>query len=171
MGKLNKYLNHLEEYFGVLSLIIATVLIFVQVVLRYVFNYSIIWSEEMARYLIIWFIFIGSSIAVRERAHAKVDVLVAYVPPLYKRILSILASAMAIVFCILIIVAGWQAIETVTQYSNFTPALGIPMYIPYLALPVGAALMIIRFSQLIWEDIQGFRDEPGGNHEQGGEKL
>lgn len=152
MNKLNKVLNHLEEYFGFFSLLTATALIFIQVVMRYVFNYSIMWSEEMARYLIIWFIFVGSSMAVRERAHAKVDVLTSYVPFRAKKILEITASLTAILFCVLILISGVQTVQNVIKFSNFTPALQIPMYIPYLAIPVGASLMIIRFSQNIWAD-------------------
>lgn len=152
MRTCNKLLNHAEEYFGFVTLLGATFLVFVQVVLRYVFNYSLIWTEEMARYLIIWFIFIGSSIAVRERAHAKVDVLFSYVPPRIKKMLSISASSMGILFCVLITVSGWQMIKNVTQYTNVTPALEIPMYIPYLAIPIGGLLMGLRFLQLLLED-------------------
>lgn len=159
MKKLEKVIDHLEEYFGFFSLIFASLLIFVQVVLRYVFNYSLYWSEEVARYLIIWFIFIGSSIAVREKAHATVDLLLVYLPPLFKRILSILGSVIAIIFFVLIIQSGIQTIENVMQFNNVTPALGIPMYIPYLAIPVGSTLMILRFIQLIIAELRGFQDD------------
>ena len=138
MKKLGKVIDHLEEYFSFFSLIFASLLIFVQVVLRYVFNYSLYWSEEVARYLIIWFIFIGSSIAVREKAHATVDLLLVYLPPRFKRILSILGSVIAIIFFVLIFQSGIQTIENVMQFNNVTPALGIPMYMPYLAIPVGS---------------------------------
>ncbi|MFB5660464.1 TRAP transporter small permease [Alteribacillus sp. HJP-4] len=159
MGKVNKVLNNLEEYFGFFTLMLATLLIFVQVVMRYVFNESIMWSAELARYLIIWFIFIGSSIAVRERAHAKVDVLITYVPTFYKKLLEIAASFTAIIFCGFIFISGIQTIDNVTQFANYTPALRLPMFIPYLAIPVGAVLMGLRFFQLIWEDLQILREE------------
>jgi len=163
LKRFNQSLNHIEEYFSVLSLLFASVLIFINVIMRYFFGTSIPWSGELARYLIIWFIFIGSSIAVRERAHAKVDVLIAHVPPYYKKALSILASALGIVFCGFIIVSGIQTIQTVVSFTNITPALGIPMYIPYLALPIGAALMMYRFIQVIFEDIKGdFTQEEEG---------
>ncbi|MCM3762069.1 TRAP transporter small permease [Alkalihalobacillus oceani] len=159
MKKLGKVIDHLEEYFSFFSLIFASLLIFVQVVLRYVFNYSLYWSEEVARYLIIWFIFIGSSIAVREKAHATVDLLLVYLPPRFKRILSILGSVIAIIFFVLIFQSGIQTIENVMQFNNVTPALGIPMYMPYLAIPVGSTLMILRFIQLIIAELRGFQDD------------
>ncbi|AXF58001.1 TRAP transporter small permease [Salicibibacter kimchii] len=166
MTKLNKFLDHLEEYFGVISLIAASGLIFLNVVMRYVFNTSIPWSGEAARYLIIWFIFIGSSFAVRERAHAKVDVLVSYVSARVKKVLSILASFFAIIFCVFLIVSGIQTIQNVAAFSSITPALEIPMYIPYLAIPFGASLMLYRFIQLIVEDIKSDPNNQGmgGDH-------
>ncbi|KHF39447.1 TRAP transporter small permease [Halalkalibacter okhensis] len=162
MKKLVKVIDHLEEYFGFFSLIIASLLIFVQVVLRYVFNYSLYWSEEVARYLIIWFIFIGSSIAVREKSHATVDLLLVYLPPVFKRILSVLGSVIAIIFFSFIIQSGIKTIENVVQFNNVTPALGIPMFIPYLAIPVGSALMILRFIQLIIAELRDFKNDLSG---------
>lgn len=169
MKKLGKYLDNLEEYFGFFSLIFASLLIFVQVVLRYVFNYSLYWSEEMARYLIIWFIFIGSSIAVREKSHATVDLLLTYLPSRYKHILSMIGSSIAIIFFVMIIISGFQTIENVLRFSNTTPALGIPMFIPYLAIPVGSALMVFRFLQLISHDMRSFWKERSGTPVKTGE--
>jgi C4-dicarboxylate transporter DctQ subunit len=107
---------------------------FFKVVLRYQFNYSLYWSEEVARYLIIFFIFIGSSIAVREKAHASVDALVAFVPQSFKKIFAIIATLIAMVFTGIIVVAGWGFILKAKSFGSVTPSLGIPMYIPlYIA--------------------------------------
>lgn len=156
MKRLNHILNHLEEYIGVLSLIITSFIVFIQVILRYVFNYSLHWSEEVARYLIIWFIFVGSSIAVREKAHAAVDALVVYLPQQLKKVFSVLANLVAIVFCIILIISGYETVENVINFGNVTPSLGMPMYIPYLAIPIGGLLMLIRFLQLLIQDIKSF---------------
>lgn len=156
LRRINHILNHLEEYIGVLSLIITSFIVFMQVVLRYVFNYSLHWSEEVARYLIIWFIFVGSSIAVREKAHAAVDALVIYLPRQLKKVFSLLANLVAIIFCVILIVSGYETVENVINFGNVTPSLGMPMYIPYLAIPVGGLLMMIRFLQLMIEDIKSF---------------
>ena len=154
MKKIDKFVSYLEEYFAVTSLLVASLLVFIQVILRYLFNISLIWSEEVARYVIIWFILVGSSIAVREKAHATVDAVVAFLPPLGKRIFSILANLTGIVFCVILIWSGSLTVSTVIEYGNVTPAVGIPMAIPYLALPVGGALMLFRFSQLLIKDFK-----------------
>lgn len=153
MSVINKVFNYLEEFVAVFLLIFTSFLVFTQVVLRFGFNYSLHWGDEVARYLIIWFIFIGSSIAVREKAHASVDVLVTYLSVRLKLLVGILAYLVSVIFCILLIKSSMGAIENVMSYGSITPALGIPMYIPYLAIPVGSSLMLIRFIQAIVENI------------------
>ncbi len=153
LDRVNKILNHMEEYFAVISLLIASLLVFIQVVLRYAFNNSLVWSEEIARYLIIWLVLIGSSIAVREKAHATVDAVVAFLPPLPKRIFSIIANLMGIAFCFILVRSGTITVSNVVEFGNVTPAVGIPMAIPYLSLPIGGALMLYRFIQLLFEDV------------------
>ncbi|MGP4061062.1 TRAP transporter small permease [Halobacillus sp. H74] len=154
MDKLNKILNHFEEYLAVSTLIITSFLVFIQVVLRYSFNYSLVWSEEAARYMIVWFIFIGSSIAVREKAHVAVDAVIVYLPKLWKTIFSVLASLAAMAFCIVLVISGFAIISNVMNFGSVTPSLGIPMYVPYLAIPVGGVLMFIRFTQQLVNHIK-----------------
>jgi C4-dicarboxylate transporter, DctQ subunit len=159
LQKINHILNYFEEYVGVASLIFTSLLVFVQVVLRYVFNYSLSWSEEVARYLIVWFVFIGSSIAVREKAHATMDALVTYLPKKGKKIFSMMANLISIVFCVFLIWSGSGIVTSVIEFGSVTPSTGLPMFIPYLAIPVGASLMTIRFLQLFVQDIKSFRSE------------
>ncbi|PLT29394.1 TRAP transporter small permease [Peribacillus deserti] len=161
MKRTNQFLNHFEEYLGFVSLVFTSLLIFVQVVLRYVFNYSLSWSEEAARFLIVWFIFIGSSIAVREKAHATVDALVVILPARWKGSFSILANLISISFCVVLIWSSCVMISNVIAFGSVTPAIGMPMYIPYLAVPVGTALMLIRFVQLLVTDIKNIRSSKG----------
>lgn len=161
MQRANRFLNHFEEYLGVASLIFTSLLIFFQVVLRYMFNYSLSWSEEGARYLIVWFIFIGSSIAVREKAHATVDALVTILPERWKGVFSIVANILSITFCVILIWSSSIMVSNVIEFGSVTPAMGIPMYLPYLAIPVGAALMLIRFVQLLVDDIKRIRLSDG----------
>jgi C4-dicarboxylate transporter DctQ subunit len=153
LQRINHFLNYFEEYVGVVSLIFTSLLVFV---LRYVFNYSLSWSEEVARYLIVWFVFIGSSIAVREKAHATMDALVTYLPDKGKKIFSIISNLVSIVFCVILIWSGSGIVSSVMESGSVTPATGMPMSIPYLALPMGAGLMLIRFMQLFVQDLKIF---------------
>lgn len=154
MRKINNILNHLEEYFTAVSLFFISLLVFTQAFLRYGFNTSISWSDEVSRYMIIWIIFIGSSIAVREKAHAAVDAITAFLPGLFQRIFSVIVNLIAITFCVFAIWSGYKMVSNSLAFDTVTATLGIPMAIPYLAIPVGASLMLIRFIQLLVKDVQ-----------------
>ncbi|WP_163580824.1 TRAP transporter small permease [Gracilibacillus saliphilus] len=160
MSKVNQFINHIEEGIAVISMIMASILIFIQVVLRYLFNYSLIWSEETARFLIIWLVLIGSSIAVREKGHATVDALVTFLPPAGKKVFSVFANLAGIVFCLILIWTGVEMVSSVVELGNVTPALGVPMAIPYLSIPVGGGLMLFRFLQMLFIDVKrSYSDE------------
>ena len=70
---IKKFIDNFEEYFCVWSLAIMTVLVFIQVIMRYVFQNSLSWSEELARYIFLWLSWIGASYAVKERSHFRVE--------------------------------------------------------------------------------------------------
>lgn len=161
LRKVNKVLNNLEEYLAVATLFFTSLLVFTQALLRYVFHASLYWSDEVARYAIIWFVFIGASIAVREKAHATVDAITILLPAKLQKACSILANLLGLTFCVIVILSGSDAVSNVLNFGSVTPSLGISMAIPYLALPVGASLMFIRFAQLIIHDIRTFHS----NHE------
>lgn len=156
MKKINIFLNNLEEYLAVASLFFTSLLVFTQAVLRYGFHASLYWSDEVARYAIIWFVFIGASIAVREKAHATVDAVTILLPLKLQKACLILANFLGLVFCVIVILAGIDAVANVINFGSVTPSLGISMAIPYLALPVGASLMFIRFFQLLINEIKTF---------------
>ena len=134
-----------EEHIPAILMIVTSLTIFVQVVLRYVFGQSIVWAEEFARYGIVWFVFLGSSLAVRQGAHASVDVLVKLLPGVARRGVEILAIAISIAYCLMVTRFGLDLVLRVRAMGNITPTLEIPMFIPYLAIPVGCALMAIRY--------------------------
>lgn len=159
MEKIKKFLDHLEEFLAVSTMLGASFLVFIQVVLRYLFHDSLFWSEEVARYLVIWCVFIGSSIAVREKGHATVDAIIAILPTAFKKLFFILASLAGVVFCIVLIWSGALVVSNVVGYGNVTPSLGISMAFPYLAVPVGGALMLYRFLQLLINDIKNLRSD------------
>lgn len=156
MSKLNRLVNNFEEYFAAITLLVTSLLVFVQAVLRYVFNSSLYWSDEVARYMIIWFIFIGASIAVREKAHASVDAITVLLSPKLQKAFAILAYLLGISFCVILIWSGMKNVLNVYEFKSVTPSLGISMVFPYLALPVGGSLMLIRFLQLMINEILTF---------------
>ncbi|NLY45569.1 MAG: TRAP transporter small permease [Tissierella sp.] len=145
MKKFLKILDVTEDVIASSLLIITSFLVFFQAILRYQFNYSISWSEEVARMMIAWFIFIGSSIAVRENAHVNMDALSSILRGKIKIFISIIVEIINIVFCIMIIFAGINMIKNAINLGSMATSIKIPLYIPYASVPVGVSLMLIRY--------------------------
>ena len=156
---MRRLLSFVETYFTGILMLVTSLMIFLQVILRYVFSYSIIWAEEFARYGIVWFVFLGSSLAVREGKHASVDVLIRLLPGKPQKVFDILDIAISILFLAVVLWFGGRMVVRIRQIGNITPALQIPMYIPYLAIPIGALMMIYRYVEKLIEVIRAPRVE------------
>ena len=72
LSKIAFVYNHLEEYLLLGSLVFSVLLVFFQVIMRTVFHNSLSWSEELSRYIFIWQIWLGASIALKEDEHINV---------------------------------------------------------------------------------------------------
>lgn len=158
---MKRVLWFLETYFTGVLMLVSSLMIFMQVILRYVFSFSIIWVEEFARYSIVWFIFLGASLAAREGKHASVDVLIRLFPPKVQKVFDVLDIVISIVFTLIIVWFGFSMVVRISQIGNITPALQIPMYIPYLAIPIGALMMTWRFLEKLLETLRA----PAGRKE------
>ena len=150
MTRLLKPLDWLEDAICVLTLGSVSLLIFGQVISRYFFEYTPLWSEELARYLIVWSIFIGVSVGVRENKHIGVDALIRFLPQTLKVACECLLNLIGIAVVAVLIWTSIQFIQRTIEFEQLTPAMRIPMYIPYLAMPVGLSLSAIRFLQNIF---------------------
>jgi C4-dicarboxylate transporter DctQ subunit len=126
-------------------LLAATYVLFQGVVLRYVFNYAFSWTEEVVRYSIVWLVFLGGSIAARRGAHISMDIAVVYLPPRAKLFMTGVATAIACGFSLVMTYYGVLLTRSIWGYGQVSPAAMIPMAIPFAAIPVGCALMSIRF--------------------------
>ena len=118
------------------------VLVFANVVSRYVFNYSIIWVEELTRYMMVWVGFIGSGLVLRYGAHIAVD---AFQDLLPERAAQVLRAVIVLVLATAFGAMTWLGF----QYVNFawdqeTPVLNWNFGIVYLAIPIGSALMLVH---------------------------
>lgn len=154
MKKSPQILDKLEDVIASSLLIITSLLVFTQVVLRYGFNYSISWSEEISRMMIAWFIFIGSSMAVKDNAHVSMDILDSIISGRLKILVGIIVDIINIIFCTIIITAGIGMIKNAIAIGSMATSINIPLYIPYASVPVGVSLMLIRY---IISIVNGFR--------------
>jgi TRAP-type C4-dicarboxylate transport system permease small subunit len=120
---------------------LLTAVTFAQVITRYVLGNPLIWSEEVARYLFVWLSMIGAGLAVREGGHFGLDLLIRPMPRL-KPILAPLVAAVMLMFLAVLFKTGID--ETRTAGMQFAMTFPMRMNWAYLALPVGAGLMIFH---------------------------
>lgn len=120
------------------------VAILIQILGRYLFNYSIAWSEETATFAQIWLTLIGAGIAMRYNQHVGVDFLILKAPQPVQRLVGTLAFALGAWFLGVVVVGSLSmvAIGLVVKSS----ALRIPLAVPYSALPVGFAYFLLEFA-------------------------
>ena len=139
LGKLVYGYDKLEEYVLCASLVLTTLIIFVQVIMRSVFNSSLTWSEELTRYIFIWQIWMGVSIAQKDKAHIKVDVI---------------ATILLIAFNIFLVTSGIDLVQQMITRGNVSSAMRMPMWIVYIVLPLASGIFTLRLIGQVVEDIK-----------------
>lgn len=143
--KVLKWLDdHLEEGILAFLLSITSIIVFLQVIMRFVFRNSLTWSEELARYLFIWMIYIGVSYGIKERRHLAVDALDSLFGKKGILISNMIVDLFLMAFMLTMTYFGFDIVLRATRISA---ALGLPMKYVYLAPVVGFGLSIIRIIQ------------------------
>lgn len=117
-------------------------LVFVNVVSRYVFNYSIIWVEELTQYQMIWIAYLGAGLALREGRHVAVDTLQDLLPARLQRLVRLLIWSAIAVFLVTLTILGFQI--AAFTWNQETPVMNVPTGLPYLAIPIGAAVFLLH---------------------------
>lgn len=135
-------------FVGVATAAIAS-LLFINVLLRYIFVAPIGWAEELSLYLIVWVVFVGSSVAVRTQSHIGVDLLPLVLPPAARRLLAMFVAILILVFMAVFFYFSGAHTLRIYRSGQLTPVMLAPMWLTYLAMPVGSALMFLRTAQML----------------------
>lgn len=156
-----KIISYIEEVVSGVCMAVMVVAIGMQVFNRYVLDSSLVWSEELGRYLFIWSVYVGCGYAMRENRHLRVTALAQFSPPAVRKGLDAFSQLMTLIFCGFALVWGARMIGFLHGTGQEAPALEIPIYWVFLALPVGMALMAIRCLQNLYAIFTGERvDKP-----------
>ena len=157
--------DKLEERVLCASLVLTTLIIFSQVIMRSVFNSSLTWSEELTRYIFIWQIWLGVSVAQKEKQHIRVELLYSIVKnEKFKEIVNIIATLILIVFNLFLVKYGTIVVRQMIKRNTLSGAMRLPMWTVFLALPVSSAIFCLRLLGQVVEDIKAVlgRKEKGG---------
>ena len=139
--KIADLLESLARTAMILLLSGMVVLIFSQVLFRYLFNQPIAWTEELSRHFMIWAALLGAAVAYRKKAHLGVDLLVMQFGPRWQEALVWFVHLTSIFFAGFLVYFGIAIVKkTMNQISS---ALTIPMGYIYASIPAGAAIMLV----------------------------
>ena len=146
-----KVIHWLDKYFeeGLSAVLLAamSVVILLQIVLKWL-HMPLSWSEELARYMFIWLIYIASSYAVKKRSHIKVEILSLLMKEKGNFILDIIADVAFLIFATVIAYFGWIATYKIAFVNvQQSPSMHINMGWAYMSFALGCTLMAIRIIQ------------------------
>ena len=137
--------NNFEGYCCAVLLAVMTVVVFLQVVFRFVIKASLPWSEELSRYLQVYITYFGCAYGIKTGAHLGVDAFTYLLPEKGRRVLNIIVMLGSMVICALIMKFGWDIVMSQIQSGQLSSAMRIPMWTIYIAIPVGMALCVVRY--------------------------
>jgi TRAP-type C4-dicarboxylate transport system permease small subunit len=152
IARLSRRINALVEQslfgLGVLMIVIVAA----QVFFRYLLNHSLFWSEELARYILVWLTFLGASVAYRRGVHPSIDLFSYRLGFRGARAMRIAVHLIAMVFLSVLVIYGAQFAYFVRL--QISPALQIPKWTVMLVLPISGLLMLLHAAAAIAADLR-----------------
>ena len=153
--KLLKALNVAEESVCCVAFVIMCFVVLYSVICRYLLHHQFGYGEEMARYFMIYAIFIGISIGVRKEAHLGVEAFVGFLPKKAQSVVKIFSKILCVFLYAILCWLSIRLILTLSRTSQLSPALHLPIWIPYLAIPIGMFLSTLRAAEVAYFAITG----------------
>lgn len=132
------------EKFLVILMMILTLNVLWGVITRYIFNLQASWTEELARYLMIWIALLGAAYATSKKLHLSIPLIFNYINDKNKRILETFISGLILFFALsVMIVGGIQLMLLTNLLGQLSPALRWPMWMVYSIIPLSGVLVIV----------------------------
>jgi C4-dicarboxylate transporter DctQ subunit len=150
-----RWLALLEEALVIGLMAAMTLVSFVQVIARYVFNYSFVWALEVVGVMFAWLVFVGMAYGVRVGAHIGIDALVRQLGPRARRAVRSVALLLCIAYAGIVCWGGAVYVLRMHEVGIDMQDVPLPQWIPRLVLPFGFALLAFRFAQALWQVARG----------------
>ena len=147
--------ERLEEALIAFLLASMTAITFVQVVARYVFNYSYSWALELVTYLFAWLIFLGIPYGVRVGSHIGVDALVSALGAKKARAIGIVAASLCVAYSAILLIGSWTYVVKMYEVGIMAQDLPVPQWLPRAILVVSFGLLLLRFTQVLVRLVTG----------------
>ena len=156
MGQILNFIDGLLRKVVTLAIGLMLSIIFIQVVLRYAFHFTFSFSEELARYLFVWTVFLCIPVVAKTGGHMAVGAITERVQGFWLKVCQIAGGLLTLLFSGILF---WQGVRMVrlTQFQT-SPALGIKMSYVYVAIPLGAAVLLLISLMALFEVLRGKND-------------
>ncbi|WP_078118321.1 TRAP transporter small permease [Thiosocius teredinicola] len=186
-SRVGRIADTIEETSIAICIGLMVLVTFANVVARYAFSDNILWANEITEFLFAWLVLMGMSYGVKKHVHIGVDVVIQHLSPAARKIAALLAVTACLAFALMVLYGSWHywlpfATERAWMETDDTPMPEmfqflaewmnegeryekIPRWIPYLALPLGLALLTLRFFQQAWYILTGKVDMIIASHE------
>jgi TRAP-type C4-dicarboxylate transport system permease small subunit len=159
-------LDRFEEVVGGTAFVGMTAMVFVNVVCRYVLNSPIPGSDELATLAFTWAVFLGASLCIRRQLHLGIEFVTRRFSPRLQALLGLTVSLIIAAFAVMLLVYGGKIMRT--GHLKLTPVFQWPYTWVYLAIPVGAALMLLRLMPIARAQVKRLRGDAGAKRSPGG---
>lgn len=159
-----RIINWLSEVSGYISgffILLSSLIILYQVIIRYFIGASTIWQTELSIYLLIFATFVGAAYGLKHDSHVGIDVITEILPPRAKSIMKIFTSIFSIVLTIIVAWKGWiMWYEATINGWHSSTVWGPPLTYPYIILPIGMSLVSLQFIVIIYEEMKKLKQGP-----------
>jgi len=141
----------LKHLLNVILAVLVTV-VFLQVVFRFILNAPLAWTEELARYCLIWVTFLGAAFAMSTKAHIGMEFFVKLFGVSIRKVLYVFATIASLAFFLMMVIQGYDlAARSMTQLS---PVLRIPMGMIYMVIPLSGFILIVNMASQFTKDFK-----------------
>uniref|UniRef100_UPI003B515801 TRAP transporter small permease n=1 Tax=Roseovarius indicus TaxID=540747 RepID=UPI003B515801 len=149
IARLLSFVSRFELILANASLAALVLVLAAQIFFRYVLHIGLSWSEEISRFVFVWFVYISASLAAQRGSHIRVT-LFARLLPVPDRFVFLLADLVWVIFNAFVVAAGVMLVTRTLKYPVYSTSLFIPLAYIYLVIPLAHALMILRILERQW---------------------
>lgn len=150
------FLHNFEDIIAAIFITITTILVVINIIMRYILNSGLVWSEEVATGCFVWSVFIGAAAVFKHRGHVGVDVVVKFMPPVLRKAVQLITDI------ILVVLNGYMSYLAIlyirTSYTKMTPVLGVSSAYISSSVLIAFILMTIYSVGFVWGDLMGKKE-------------
>lgn len=166
MKALLKRLQQIEDAVLTVTFISMVCASFCQVVNRNLIHAGVSWFEEMARYSMIYMTLLATELGLRDNTQIAITAFTDMFNEKVRYILGLMSRAVVIAFAAILFVTSFELLKAQFTYGQSSPGLGLPMYIPYLALPISFSIITVKQTLMLLSCVR--RPNRGSGAEAGG---